>query len=156
MDDIKQNTLFNELSTIFVILIFIVIFPFIKKTEQEKILNKSSIETQPNYWPNSVDSLKIPMPFKSKAYIRGGPDDSDVYISRPKLVGGRICISTWGAVFRKGEIIKEKFIEDTCAKDSFTYIFKKKRLGDYPYVCVRYFFYDNNDTLLCTKQIVAH
>jgi hypothetical protein len=118
--------------------------------------NKNIIPQDSSYWPTSVDSLKNSESFKSIPYIRGGPDNTDVYMSRPKLIGGRICISTWGAFFYEGEIIKEKFIEDTCAKDSFTYIFKKKRLGDYPYVCVRYYFYDNHDTLLCKKQIVAH
>lgn len=158
----KENTIFNEISSLVCVLVFVFMASGILNVSGKEDIFENLDKSENNnskisfHWPDSVDSLKNSEPFKSIPYIRGGSDDTDVYVSRPKLIGGRICISTWGAFFSKGKIVKEKFIEDTCARDSFIYTFNKKRLGSYPYCCVRYSFYDNNDTLLCTKQIISH
>ena len=120
------------------------------------VKNQSTLISKPKV-VNHIDSLyKIDAvympPCEHPAYMSGRDVDT-CHVTKFISVGRKICMSVF---IKNVKTNTQKFIKDTCCRDSLIYLFPNKALTKYDCVRLVHSLYDCKDSLLSKKVIIFY
>lgn len=147
MNNLKENTLFNEYSSLFSVIVFLFIVPHMIKDLSSKNVN---IKQKGEHRVDSVQSINIPC--ESPAIMRGYENDS-IHTTMFSAPGRKISVSIFKKDFEKNTQI---FLHDTCCRDSLAYPCNISKLQNDECLRLVSSLYDCNDSLLSKKVIIVY
>lgn len=98
-----------------------------------------------------TDSLYVP-PCEHPAYM-GGCENDTLHIVFFKSMGRKICISVF---IKNVQTNFQRFVKDTCCRDSLFYTFLNKGITKYECVRLVHSLYDCKDSLLSKKVVIFY
>jgi hypothetical protein len=98
-----------------------------------------------------IDTVYVP-PCEHPAYMSGRDTDTS-HVTKFISVGRKICMSVF---IKNVNTNTQKFIQDTCCRDSLIYSFPSRSLTKYECVRLVHSLYDCKDSLLSKKVIIFY